>query len=124
MKCTLCFTGYYLNNTNNYPICTKCPIYCSSCTSATICTACTDTSNYIFVNTSGTISCATIALTNCQTALNLKCTVCLTGYYLNNASPDNAYPICTKCPIYCSSCTNATICTACTTSTGYIFVNT
>jgi hypothetical protein len=60
---------------------------------------------------------------NCNTISSSKCIVCLSGYYLDNASPNDVYPICTICPIYCSRCTSATICTACTDTSNYIFVD-
>ena len=77
--CTQCPSGSYLDisgSNANYPICTICPTYCSTCTSATLCTACTPSTSYILVNTTGNINCVTLSSINCSKAVASLCTAC------------------------------------------------
>jgi hypothetical protein len=59
IHCTTCALGYYLVNSAN-PSCSACPNNCNYCANGTYCNWCIDTTNYIFINTANSISCATI----------------------------------------------------------------
>jgi hypothetical protein len=95
-NCTICRTGYYLNTSSG--TCIKCPSYCSSCTSNTLCTGCI--SGY--------------AIT--QVVSNTLCNVCPTGQYSSNST-------CFVCPDLCTACTSNSVCTSCKSNANLVSLN-
>jgi len=107
-QCQTCNTGFFLNNN----ICTACPSYCASCSSATLCLTLVNPVGFVLMTVNGAS-----VLANCDPGCNQCtsndpsfCTNCAQGFYLNSG-------ICLPCTITskCQACSqaNSTVCTSC-----------
>lgn len=120
--CTAAMTGYFVNAMDTT---TACSTDCNVCGSTTTCTTCAATFNKVGQN----CVCSPFFLANilprqclncsdivpgcdvCQTpGSTTNCAACISNYY-----PSGGYPTsqCFVCPVTCSSCTSATVCTGC-----------
>jgi hypothetical protein len=113
--CLSCWSGYYLNTTDN--TCVECTFPCTSCTgtTATACSSCAQ--GWVLISSNNTCMSAsdvTLAVPNCAnqvqstsgTTTSVTCNLCLQGYTLTPAG-------CVPCIEGCLVC-NANDLTTCT----------
>lgn len=97
--CTKCANEFYFNNGN----CFSCLKPCKNCLTGSVCTSCVN--NYDFDPITGKCNCP-INCAKCDD-INLLCTQCKDGFFLNNG-------VCNPCEASCKTCvTNAITCTSC-----------
>jgi len=108
-QCQTCNTGFFLNNN----ICTACPSYCASCSSATLCLTLVNPVGFVLMTVIGVS-----VLANCDPGCNQcsqinpsSCLICAQGFYLSSSN------LCLPCDIssQCLTCNqnNATSCISC-----------
>ena len=97
--CLSCYSGSKLLNST----CTQ----DLTCNTYNNCTGCGQGTNYILVG-ANCLQCGAIAnCLQCRPTNSFACSVCSTGYFINNADT------CTACPTSCISCISDSICTGC-----------
>lgn len=102
ITCSQCAPYYYVATNGT---CINCPSNCYTCSSESICTSCAQP--YLLVD----YSCQLCSVPNAASCSSLSTVLtCATGYYSSSS-------FCGSCPLYCSTCMNATYCTAC--NSGY-----
>lgn len=113
--CITCASGFYLNSNSS---CSACPLFCSTCTSASTCTSLLTPIGYSIatVNGQSVLGVCDPGCYSCSQNNPSSCTVCIPGFYLMTASNSSAkLGVCTPCNSNCMYCVigQPNNCTAC-----------
>lgn len=112
--CIICAPGFYLNSNST---CSACPLFCQTCTSATVCLTLFTPIGYTIVvaNNQSVLGVCDPGCYQCSSIIPSSCTVCIPGFYLSTIPSNGNLGVCVPCSTNCYYCaTNApTTCTAC-----------
>ncbi|MFY7884477.1 MAG: hypothetical protein ACOVOV_06490, partial [Dolichospermum sp.] len=105
--------GFYVNSNSS---CTACPLFCATCTSATVCTSLINPigNTITLVGGQPTLGVCDPGCYSCSQSNPMSCIQCIPGFYLSISST-NGLGVCVNCAAGCFYCsqTNPNTCTAC-----------